>query len=631
MNASGLLLGDGLLPTLALAAVGGSAALALGLLAGATLLRGRAGARHAVVLAALVVYTAAPLAVLGARRLPAGARRLADPVARALALAEAPGLVPAPAGAGDRRRVGTAAPAGAGAGWLVAVWALGAAGLLLRLAVGARQVRRLRRGARPVAPEVDAWARALLLRHFPGRRLPALLASPHAGSPLLLGLRRPAILLPPAVVALPRAELGHVLVHEMGHLLRGDLAAGWFTRLALALHWPNPLVHLAGLALARAREESCDDLVLAGAHPTDYARTLLAVATGVPAHAAPALAMGAGRGELERRIRRMLSRPQTARREAAAGARLAALAAGLGGAALVTLAAAAAVPGSAPTPALTSTPALASAPALALASPATPAGPRTPAAGAVRADDGASALFREAGASVTGAFVLRELGGALTVVNPQLAAVRFTPASTFKVVIAAAALETGVLSDERTVWKWNGEPQPFAAWRRDLDLAGAMKLSSNWYFDRLYHAVGAARVDTVARRLRFAPADAAGPATWIDGGYVVSALDQVAFLERFAAGELPLAARTQEILRRILVLDERAGVTLRGKTGTAEPAEGGTLAWLVGTVEAPGRRLAYAAVFRGAPADVAGIQRHRHAITRRLLARHGALPAEMAP
>jgi hypothetical protein len=51
----------------------------------------------------------------------------------------------------------------------------------------------------------------------------------------------------------------------------------------------------------------------------------------------------------------------------------------------------------------------------------------------------------------------------------------------------------------------------------------------------------------------------------------------------------------------------------------------------VGTVEMPGKRFAFATVFRGARTDADGIRERRLGITRRLLARYGALPAEMAP
>jgi hypothetical protein len=79
----------------------------------------------------------------------------------------------------------------------------------------------------------------------------------------------------------------HVLLHELGHLRRRDLWAQGLFKVALALHWWNPLVWLAN-RLARAdREVACDDWVLRrlarvdsdaqGDDPCAYGETLLAL------------------------------------------------------------------------------------------------------------------------------------------------------------------------------------------------------------------------------------------------------------------------------------------------------------------------------------------------------------------
>ena len=159
-----------------------------------------------------------------------------------------------------------------------------------------------------------------------------------------------------------------------------------------------------------------------------------------------------------------------------------------------------------------------------------------------------------------------------------------------------------------------------------------MKTSSNWYFEMLHARVGEARMRDWVNKLGFGtPAEGERP-SWMDGGRVITPLQQAGFFARFAAGKLPVSPRTQDILRRILVIEERAGVTLRAKTGTARLGSGGALGWLAGTVEhAAGPSYAFATFFRGAQADQPSIMQRRQAITRRLLARFRALPAEWAP
>jgi beta-lactamase class D len=591
----------------ALAALVGSIPLAAALLA-AIALRRRPSARHLLLHAALLVYALGPLWVLAARNLPDHARAAIQPAASALGFLDAFEPSQLPAVTGDRASPVGPPDGGTALPWALAGWALGTALLLGRIGNGWRRVHRLRRTSRPIDAATATWAQAFLRARFPDRAPPPIHVADGAPTPLLLGLVRPMILLPPGVLDLPRPQLGHVLVHEMAHLARGDLRAGLLERLIVALHWPNPLVHLCGRALARAREAHCDDLVLGAAAAPDYARTLLAVATAEPPAFHTALGMGAG--SLEERIRRILAHRGSpdrtitwTRRNTMMTATLTALATLIGGAGAAALA----TGSERPTPA--------------------------PVVAAEHADEQARALFREAGPAVEGAFVLIDVTtGARTTVNPKLAGAHFTPVSTYKVIIAAAALEAGVVADHATSFKWNGKKQENPAWNRDLDLQQAMRTSSNWYFEELHRRVGDSRVREQAERLEFgSPAAADGFGSWIDGGLTITPVQQAEFFARFAASRLPLKTHTREVLRRILTIEERAGVTLRAKTGTATYGDGRVLGWLVGTVERSDRTFSFATLFRGTTADRTAIAERRQAITRRLLARFGALPAEMAP
>ncbi len=181
------------------------------------------------------------------------------------------------------------------AGWFTVVYLIVAGWMLLRLATGLASVRRLRRRA----VEVDALAGGV-------RVLEADVAVPVA-----VGLGTPAILLPRGFrQAVAAEELRDVLTHEQEHLRRGDNWIILLQGVTAAAYWPIVSVHLLNRALARAREELCDNAVLAKRDPAAYGQTLLAVAEEVSGrHASPANRLAPSiirRGELEQRVSGLL-------------------------------------------------------------------------------------------------------------------------------------------------------------------------------------------------------------------------------------------------------------------------------------------------------------------------------------
>ena len=121
-----------------------------------------------------------------------------------------------------------------------------------------------------------------------------------------------------------------VLLHELAHVRRGDVATHLMARVALSLYWWNPLAWTAWREFLKERERAADDLVLnSGAGATEYAGHLLEVARtmqAAPATAWAAIAM-ARPSQLEGRLMAILdsrrNRQQPGRLAAAVAALLA--------------------------------------------------------------------------------------------------------------------------------------------------------------------------------------------------------------------------------------------------------------------------------------------------------------------
>lgn len=158
------------------------------------------------------------------------------------------------------------------------LWAAGAVLWLGRYVWGYRRFAALvRASARPAGAE----AQAVLARLDPGGRV-ILLECLYVHTPMLLGVVRPAIVLPLGVEA---GRLEDILSHELTHARRHDLLYKWLAAAVTSLHWFNPLMALVRRQLAHACELSCDEAVtrsMDGPARRHYGETLLALAARPP-------------------------------------------------------------------------------------------------------------------------------------------------------------------------------------------------------------------------------------------------------------------------------------------------------------------------------------------------------------
>lgn len=273
----------------------------------------------AAALAVTVALTLTPTPVPGAA---ARGSEVAQRLTAALALPTvgapaAPALLPSPA-------------LTEGAAW--SLLALSSAGLITRVAVGLRGRRRLAAIRANASRTTDPALTQAVAVHAArlGVSPPPVLVSDRIGEPLLVGTRRPAILLPKALAdARESAGLALVCAHELAHLRRGDNWRLPVEDALTGLFWLAPPVAALRRRMAAAREAVCDLAALDGAPPRarhDYAR-LLVDALRANAHpAAQSAFTGRQRSLVEMRLSAILQP-----RQAASPARLA-LALALGGA-----------------------------------------------------------------------------------------------------------------------------------------------------------------------------------------------------------------------------------------------------------------------------------------------------------
>ena len=188
-------------------------------------------------------------------------------------------------------------------------WLAGTLAAASTLLLSVVRVRRLVRRSEPLL-DVSWRSSAESLGARLGMRRPVrLFTSALVGTPMAGGIWRPLVFLPGQARGWSAERRDVVLAHELAHLAGHDPLRHLAARLAVACYWFHPLAWIAAREAAVAREQACDEAVLAlGTRPSNYARVLLELADSLQPSAAGAGALPmVGGSNMETRIMAILN------------------------------------------------------------------------------------------------------------------------------------------------------------------------------------------------------------------------------------------------------------------------------------------------------------------------------------
>ncbi len=161
--------------------------------------------------------------------------------------------------------------------WL---WFAGSSLLLALLGTGLIGTQRLRQHCQPI--EAGRWPGLCrdLAWYLSMDRVVPLAVSDRLASPVLVGIFRPIILLPPAALSGWSVEqMEMVLLHELAHVRRWDNLVHLIQRIVEALLFYQPAIWLISRWVRQDREHCCDQVVVeATQRPRAYAETLASMA-----------------------------------------------------------------------------------------------------------------------------------------------------------------------------------------------------------------------------------------------------------------------------------------------------------------------------------------------------------------
>ncbi len=196
--------------------------------------------------------------------------------------------------------------------WIIVIWMIGVATMLVRMSVTIAKVNAIRLQCRPVTDQAILALVEQVSKSFRLLRPIKVMLSDTLQSPAVMGIMWPVILLPVSMVSgLSMDALRAILAHEMAHIRRWDYLVNLAQMLIEALLFFNPLVWWINRQIRLEREACCDALAIsATGDRKQYLNALALVieqfrAQSIQLQPAPSFSHEAKPGDMLDRIKRI--------------------------------------------------------------------------------------------------------------------------------------------------------------------------------------------------------------------------------------------------------------------------------------------------------------------------------------
>lgn len=190
--------------------------------------------------------------------------------------------------------------------------------------------------------------------------------------------------------------------------------------------------------------------------------------------------------------------------------------------------------------------------------------------------------------NVDGCFtMLNNANGKVIVYNMKFDTMRFSPASTFKIVNSLIGLETGRITNDSMVIKWDGKRRPVKEWNKNLNMREAFKVSSVPYFQEVARRIGHDTMKLWIDSLSYGNKNIEGPidSFWLNNRLKISPDEQLGLLKKLYFDQLPFRKSVQQTVREVMLQEDNTAYKLSYKTGLNYDEENNAIGWVAGWIE----------------------------------------------
>jgi beta-lactamase class D len=169
----------------------------------------------------------------------------------------------------------------------------------------------------------------------------------------------------------------------------------------------------------------------------------------------------------------------------------------------------------------------------------------------------------------------------------------YLPASTFKIINSLIGLQTGKISNDSMVIKWDGVKRRVEDWNKDLTMYEAFRVSSVNYYQEVARRIGKDTMQYWLNMVKYgAKSDTdkiviktAIDSFWLDNSLKVTPDQELGVVKQLYFGQLPFFKTYQETVKRAMLFESNANYRLGYKTGWGFTEKNHAIGWIVGWIE----------------------------------------------
>jgi beta-lactamase class D len=163
----------------------------------------------------------------------------------------------------------------------------------------------------------------------------------------------------------------------------------------------------------------------------------------------------------------------------------------------------------------------------------------------------------------------------------------YLPASTFKIVNSLIGLQTGKITNDSMIIKWDGVQRSNPEWNKDLTMYDAFRVSSVPYYQEVARRIGKDTMQFWLDSLSYGTKKITShiDTFWLDNSLKITPDEQLGLVKRLYFHQLPFFDTYEDIVKRAMAFEDNANYKLSYKTGWGNTEKGNDLAWIIGWIE----------------------------------------------